>query len=212
MTVCPKSRLFTAALLCVAGGLTFAQQKLYRWVDENGVVHYGDRIPPEYVDQDRDILNHHGIPVGFEEGEITAEERAEKERREAESAEAERIRQERVRRDRMLLETYLSVEDIVDLRDRRLELVGAQIKVAELYLSNLRERLVDLQEEASRYKPYSADADAPQIPENLALDLSRTLGSINLYEETLARTREEQEALRAAFQLDIERFKELKGG
>ncbi|HYC08791.1 MAG TPA: DUF4124 domain-containing protein, partial [Steroidobacteraceae bacterium] len=29
----------------------------YRWVDEQGVVHYGDHIPPEYATQDRAILN-----------------------------------------------------------------------------------------------------------------------------------------------------------
>lgn len=211
MNARPICTILSATLLCLAAAQASAQ-KLYRWVDENGVVHYGDHIPPEYARSDREILNSHGIAVGFEEGEITPEEQAEIDRKAAEAAEAERIRSEGIRRDRMLLETYLSVDDIVDLRDRRLELVGAQIKVTELYLTNLRKRLVNLQAEASAYKPYSADPDAEAIPENLALDLSRTLASINLYEETLSRTRSEQEELRAAFQLDIERFKELKGG
>lgn len=208
----PTRVLTAAVLLCMPLAAALAQPKLYRWVDENGVVHYGDHIPPEYANTDRDILNTHGIAVGFEEGEITAEERAEMERVAAEAAEAERIRTDRVRRDRMLLETYLSVADIEDLRDRRLELVGAQIKVTELYLTNLRKRLLGLQEEADRYKPYNAAPDAPQIPDYLALDLSRTLASINLYERTLSRTRSEQEQVRAAFDLDIERFRELKGG
>jgi hypothetical protein len=204
--------LVTAGLLCAPLAAVIAQPKLYRYVDENGVVHYADHIPPEYAKTDRVILNTHGVAVGFEEGEITAEERAEMQRLEAEAAEAERVRADRVRRDRMLLETYLSVADIEDLRDRRLELVGAQIKVTELYLTNLRKRLLGLQAEANRFKPYNAEPNAPQIPEYLALDLSRTLASINLYEQTLSRTRSEQEQVRAAFELDIERFRELKGG
>jgi hypothetical protein len=208
--------LFVVAALALPLG-SHAQRekeagKLYRWVDNKGVVHYGDRVPPEYANVDRNVLNEQGVRVGFEEGEITPEERAEIERREIE-AEAERIaRAEISRRDRMLLETYLTVSDIEDLRDRRLELLESQIKVTELYLGNLRKRLVGLQEEASSFKPYTTNPDAPLIPKNLQLDMTRTAASINLYEQTLARTRRDQETLRAAFNDDIERFRELKGG
>jgi hypothetical protein len=189
-----------------------APVRVYRWVDANGNVHYGDRVPPEHASRDRNILNEQGVLVGFQEGEVTPEERAEKERRAAAEELERQRRAEIARRDRMLLETYLTVQDIEDLRDRRLELLESQIKVTELYLTNLRKRLATLQQEASAYKPYSSRADAPEIPENLQLDISRTLASINLYEETLARTRLDQENLRAAFDSDIARFKELKGG
>jgi hypothetical protein len=112
----------------------------------------------------------------------------------------------------MLLAAYSTVADIEDLRDRRIELLESQIKVTELYLGNLRKRLVGLQEEASQFKPYTTRPDAPQIPANLALDMSRTLGSINTFEERLSRTRADQRALRVSFDNDISRFKELKGG
>jgi hypothetical protein len=112
----------------------------------------------------------------------------------------------------MLLDTYLSVSDIEDLRDRRLELLESQIKVTELYLGNLRKRLVGLQAEASDFKPYTTRPDAPQVPENLALDIRRTTASISLYEQTLSRTRSDQQALRVSFDEDIARFRELKGG
>lgn len=203
--------LLTLALATVPASFALAQ-KLYRWVDNDGVVHFGDHIPPEFARTDRVILNQHGIAVGFEEGEITAEEQAELDRLQAEAEEEARIKADVARRDRMLLDTYLSVADIEDLRDRRLELLDSQIKVTELYLTNLRKRLISLQAEASDYKPYSANPEAGDIPEFLALDISRTLASINLYEQTLARTRDDQEGLRSAFELDIERFRVLKGG
>ena len=189
-----------------------AQPKLYRYVDANGVVRYSDTVPPELANRDREILNNQGVRVGFEEGEVTDEERAQLARLEAEAQAEQVAKAESARRDNMLLETYLSVGDIEDLRDRRLELLEAQIKVTELYLNNLRKRLLTLQEEASHYKPYTARADAPQVPENLAVDLSRTTKSINLYEETLSRTRSDQEVLKEAFERDIVRFRELKGG
>ena len=51
-------------------------QRLYKWTDHNGVVHYGDKIPPEYANLDRNVLNDQGVRVGFEEGEVTEAERA----------------------------------------------------------------------------------------------------------------------------------------
>ena len=186
--------------------------KLYRWTDEKGVVHYGDSVPPEYAKQDRNVLNNQGVNVGFEQGELTPEQRAEKERQAAAAAEAQAQREEAARRDKTLLATYISVSDIEDLRNRRLELLEGQIKVTELYLANLRKRLVTLQDEASNYRPYSTRENAPQVPENLATDISRTVGSINLYEQTLSRTRTDQETVRNSFDSDIRRFKELKGG
>jgi hypothetical protein len=186
--------------------------KLYRWTDDKGVVHYGDSVPPEYAKADRNVLNNQGVHVGFEQGELTPEQRAEKARLAAEAEQAKHQREEIARRDKMLLETYISVSDIEDLRNRRLELLEGQIKVTELYLANLRKRLLTLQDEASNYKPYTARENAPQIPENLATDISRTAGSINLYEQTLSHTRSTQETVRNSFDDDIRRFKQLKGG
>ena len=184
--------------------------RLYKWTDRDGVVHYGDKVPPEYANVDRNVLNDQGVRIGFVEGEITPEERAVLEQRERE-LEAERaVKNEIARRDHMLLQTYLSVADIEDLRNRRLELLESQIKVTELYLNNLRKRLIGLQAEASDFKPYTTRSDAPQIPENLALDIRRTTASISLYEQTLSRTRSDQGALRDSFDRDIDRFRELK--
>jgi hypothetical protein len=205
------SLIATAGLVLAVTG-AFAQQRLYRWVDNDGVVHYGDRIPPEFANRDRTVLNDQAVAVGFEEGEVTEEERADLERRQAEADAEQLARDTAVRRDRMLLETYLTVADIEDLRDRRLELLGSQIKVTELYLTNLRKRLVALEAEAEAYAPRNEAEGAPSLPENLALEMSRVVASITLYEQTLERTRKEQEQLRAAFELDIIRFRELKGG
>ena len=192
-------------MLCVDA----AAQTIRRWVDDNGVVHYSEVVPPEFADRDRDVLNSQGIAVDFEEGLITPEERAELDRVAAEE-EARRLEARRIAtRDKMLLDTYLSVGDIEDLRDRRLELMESQIKVTEQYLGNLRKRLGDLQREAERYAE-SAAAGAG-LPPELALDISRTTASISLYEESLNRTRAEQEELHAAFAADITRFIELKG-
>lgn len=185
-------------------------QKLFKWVDDEGVVHYTDHIPPEFAHHDRDVLNTQGVTVGFEEGEITEEERARYEREQAIAAAEQLARDDAARRDQMLLDTYLSVADIEDLRDRRLELIDSQIRVTEFYLSNLRKRLESLEKERDRMAS-SEDGNGP-VPEYLALDISRTEASIALYEQRLQQSRSDQEDLRHAFNADIERFQELRGG
>jgi hypothetical protein len=206
----PLTFLSLGALLL---GLTqaSAQQSLYRWVDSEGLVHYGDHVPPMYADQDREILNGHGVAVRLVEGTATEDELAERARLAAlDEAEAEAT-QARLNHDRVLLDTYLSVEEIERLRDQRLDLLDAQVLVTEQYLTNLTQRLIQLEQNASRFKPYSQEPDARDIPENLQLDITQTSASIALYEETLGRTRNRVTTLTETFARDIRRFQELTG-
>jgi len=46
---------------------------LYKWVDEQGVTHYGDRIPPEYATQERHVINSHGVEINRLEAQKTPE-------------------------------------------------------------------------------------------------------------------------------------------
>ena len=90
--------LLLALLAGAAGAQSDKNKKLYRWVDKNGQVHYGDSVPAEYAEQDRDVLNRQGVAVGREEGTITPEEAAAK----AAEEKAARDEQKRKLRDRVL--------------------------------------------------------------------------------------------------------------
>ena len=175
-------------------------QKLYKWKDENGVIQYGDKIPPEYANRDRDVLNNQGVRVGSEAGEVTDEQ-----------AEANRRAKDEAAHDRTLRDTYSSVADIEHLRDQRFEQRESQIKLTEVNLNHLRKRLADLQAEASNYKPYSTREDAPQVPEVVARDLSHTTSAISKSEQDIARMRADQAAEKKSFDDDIARFRELNG-
>lgn len=181
--------------------------KVYRWQDEAGNRHYGDYVPPEYADTGHTVLNRHGVEVEQVKGRLTAEELAEIARQE-EAAEA---RRQAAIRDKVLLSTYLSVDEIEALRDRRMELLAGQIRVTQTYLDNLRQKLLKLEKQAQRFSPYSIDPDARPIDEGLARELSETLSSIHLYERNLASSREERDQVRQKFAADIARFSELKG-
>ncbi len=201
-------RVTTLLLFCLTAGVASAQApKLYRWVDEDGVVHYGDSIPARYAELERQVVNEHGITVDVMQAKKTDEELAEEARLEELRAEAELQR----RRDQALLATYLTIDEIEMHRDRRVELFQAQARVTELYLRNLQRRMDSLREEASKFRPYSEDPEAPMIDPDLADDMQQTRETIVRHEENLRKFETDEQNIVARFEGDIDRFKKLKG-
>jgi hypothetical protein len=174
----------------------------YRWVDEQGVVHYGDHIPPQYASQERAILNAQGVEVGHLDGEKTPEQQAA-------DARARQAQMKQRQHDAYLVSTYTSVKDIESLRDVRLDQLKGQRVAAEQYLESLRGRLASLQQRALTYRPYSSRADARRMPDDLAENLVRTVNELHQQSSALSANGEAESTLRAEFQADIERYREL---
>jgi hypothetical protein len=202
-------KLLTISLIALLGATTAAaeEKKLYKWTDADGNVYFGDRIPAEYAERPKTVLNDQGIAVDKLAGKKTAEQKAQ-EARDQEIAVAQELQK---RADMALLNTYLSVEEIVLHRDRRVELFQAQARVTELYLKNLERRMKGLRDDASKYRPYSDDENAPMIAEELAEDLRETKETIARHERNLAKYESNEKAIIERFNSDIERFKTLKG-
>jgi hypothetical protein len=198
--------LMLALLAGAAGAQSDKNKKLYRWVDTNGQVHYGDSVPAEYAEQDRDVLNKQGVAVGREEGTITPEEAAAK----AAADKAARDEQKRKLRDRVLLQTYQSVKELEVLRDNRLDLVDAQLTIQEQSLSNLRAQRAQIERQAARYAPINKAEDAAALPDEVAADLERSSSDIVTQEANLVKRREERESIRLNFEADIKRYEELR--
>ena len=183
------------------------QGKVYKWTDDEGNVFYGDSIPAKYAERPKEVLNDHGVTVDNLEGKKTAEQ-LEAERIANEARVAKELQR---RADQALLATYLSVEEILMHRDRRVELFQAQSKVTELYLRNLQRRLDKLRDEAADFSPYSSDPDAPMISEELAAELRRTRDTIERHQANLQKYRDDEQQIIERFDGDISRFKALKG-
>jgi len=175
---------------------------VYRWVDEKGLVHYGDTLPPQYSQQDSSILNSQGVEVARHAAPKTPTQLADDARQ---YEEVSRQKQ----RDSFLLTTYTSVKDIEALRDERLGQIKGQKTAAEQYVSGLQERLLALQARALMFKPYSASKSAHRMPDDLAEDLMRTLNEMRSQQSALAAKDVEESTMRSQFQNDIDRYNEL---
>ena len=194
----------------LAGTPSGGKGTVFRWVDEHGTVHYGDQVPPQYADQDKIVLNSQGVQIGAIPGRRTPEQwQAESEQRAAEDKARQTVTQARVR-DQNLLATYLSVEEIEALRDRRAEIVEGQARVTTQYIQQLRARQSQLEQQALHFKPYNTAENAVQMPERLAEDLVRTTTDIATQQRNLDAKRQELDRMKTQFGSDIARFRELK--
>jgi len=202
------SGILAALLLLTSAVAVHAQQpagrKLYKWVDSQGQVHYGDSIPSEYASQEKDVVNGQGVTIEHQDAPKSPEQVAAEEQK---RAAAEELRH----RDQNLLSTYGSLQEIERLRDQRLSLLSDQMKVTNQFLEILNGRLAKLEKSSLRYKPYSDDPKAQPMPDQVAEDLVRMDNDIRTQEQNLREKQKEETTMRAQFDADITRFKELKG-
>lgn len=185
-----------------AGPQTQKGAVTYRWVDDQGVVHYGDQVPAQATGKDREVLNSQGVRVRHLDAQKSPDALAAEER-----TRAALIKQKQ--HDSFLITTYTSVKDIEALRDARLEQMKGQQAAAQQYFESLRARLGTLQTRALNFRPYSNRPDAHRMPDDVAEDLVRTLGEVRAENSALAASSAAEAQLRADFQADIERYREL---
>jgi hypothetical protein len=204
-----RAAVVTSLLAVLLASAAIAQQnsgdqkKVYRWTDEKGVVHYGDRIPPEYSRGEAAVLNNQGVTVGIRAAQKTPEQL------EREAAQRE-VREKELQRDTFLLTTYTSVRDIEQLRDQRLQQMADARRSIEAYVDSLQGRLMSLHERVQVFRPYNDAPTARRMPDELAQDLVRTLKEVAVQRAQMAERMAEDRALRQQFQLDIDRYRMLK--
>lgn len=173
--------IFTALLALTGAG------KVFKWTDKDGNVHYGDSVPPEYADQ------------VFGRGTDTDEDSE------------DLAKAEQDERDRILLKTYLTVEDIERVRDRRIDQLEARREVTERYIGNLNDRLTELEALAAAGSVDPDTGETAEPPVDVMFDIQQARDSIKVYEDRMARNRSEQRVIEEKFAGDISRFRELKG-
>jgi Domain of unknown function (DUF4124) len=179
-------------------------RRVYKWVDEHGETHYGDRIPPEYASQEHRVINGQGVELEHTDAQKTGAQLVEEEQKRLDAI-------QRAERDHNLLNTYVSVQEIEHLRDQRLNLLADQIKVTNQFLDILNGKMNKLRIASTRYKPYSLEANAPPMTDQMAEDLVRVGSDIHTQQENLREKRSEEATMSKQFESDIARFKELRG-
>jgi hypothetical protein len=178
--------------------------KIFKWVDEKGVTHYGESIPPEYKDQAATEMSKHGLTVRKLDAAATgnearkaAEEKAIKDREEKQRAFEQR------RRDMALMNTYTSAREIDEHRERTLQVPIQTLKGLEPRLKKAKDRLTSLQSQAAALTAKGKSA------EGLDQDIADEQAEIQNIKADMDRSQAQIDAIKLKFEADKKRFMEL---
>lgn len=195
----------TASAMLLAPLSDALAQKLYRWTDQDGKVHYSDHVPPEAVENARDELNRSGMKVGAVDRALTPEElEAQRKQRQAEAQAAEeKARQEQA--DSVLLSSYGSVEQLDKAYAERLALIDESIDSAKIGIHSQEKSLTELLEHAA-----SLERQNKPVPPNIqsSMDLAKT--QVGQQRQFLQKRVDEKAALQAEFDATKARYLALK--
>lgn len=188
-------------LVCTAGTANGAG--MYKWVDDQGVVHYTDRIPPESVSKGATVLDKQGRSVKTIEPAPTAEQRK------AIEVEAERQRDvakanaEQARRDRALTQSFSSEAEIDVARARAVSTMEGQLTTIGAYIADMTRRKQGLEKRKAGY----GDKPAPSALDN---EISSVTEELARQTTLLAQKKEALAAVGKKYDADKKRWQEIK--
>ena len=198
-----RSYLVTAVLTITLIASGWASAAVYRWVDEDGKVNYGDKPPPE-TDNAHSLLNSRGLLISDVERAKTKEQLA----KEAKIAEQKRQRQvelqKKLQRDSVLLRTFTTERDLLLTRDDRLIAIDSAIQLSERRIRGWNTKLVKLDSQIESHD--SAD----KVPVKLQNDRDQLYRRITGSESYMFEKLDERKRTSEQFEADLTRYRALK--
>lgn len=201
----PLSIWIAVSLLLVAGtGLAQAADSptdkggIVKWVDDKGVTHYGDSIPPDYANRSNTLLNKSGRVLHKNDASKPTTQQTVDETQEKQLAEQQR-------HDSVLLASYTTEQEIELAKERSTQMDESAIKGLEQRGAGAKERLAMHQKSAAAFQ-----ARKKPIPEDLKQDIDGANGELGRIEAQIAQKRRDIEDTRVRFDHDKQRFHELK--
>jgi chromosome segregation ATPase len=192
-------------IFSVACTASLAGAAVYKWVDEKGVTHYGDTIPPEYVNRGNTQLDKSGVEVKKTAPTLTPEQIKAREDELAKKRAAAKEEAEQARKDKVLLDAYSSVHEIEQVKNRNISVIDNVIKGTQRRVDELKTRRQQLDKEKTAL-------DAQQKP--LSIIQQRELKAIDselpVLEKQLEQKNREVETLKAKYDADAKRYREIK--
>ena len=194
------SAIAVLGLVC-GSGTAAAAGGMYKWVDDQGVVHYTDRIPAESVSKER--------PCWTSRGDRSRRSTGPSEQRKAIEVEAERQRDvakanaEQARRDRALTQSFSSEAEIDVARARALSTMEAQLTTVSAYIADMTRRKQDLEKRKAGYgtKP---------VPAAVENELNSVTEELTRQTALLAQKKEALAAVGKKYDADKQRWQEIK--
>lgn len=205
MRTLPTVARLCAALSLLACADAAAQQHMYKCVDARGKVYYTQVPPKECLGRETEVLTGQGRVTKRIEGALTPEERAAREEERKKQQEQELAAREEKRKNQALLNTYSSVKDLEDARERAIKENEQAIHETEKHIVDAQKRKKTLDAEKEFYvkKPMP-----PKLVQDIRDNEAEIKGQHNLLE-----TKKKQVAqINAKYDDEKRRYLELTRG
>ena len=196
--------LFTLPVVLVVSAFS-VQAKMYKWVDEDGQMHFGDKIPSKYLVKEHDELNEHGMKTRHREAAKTAEEKAEERLLEQERKKAALAEKKQKQLDRKLLDTYTTERDLIVARDSRLNALSTQIQLSEAFISDSNKKIESMEQRVAQIK-----AAGRKVPVDLHNRIDSEKQQVAVQAEVMKNHKKRSEKISAQFNGYIERFRVVR--
>ncbi|RDH82526.1 MAG: hypothetical protein DIZ80_09575 [endosymbiont of Galathealinum brachiosum] len=187
----------------------YAYAGLNKWVDEDGQVHYGDRVPSKYLRKEHSLLNEQGVTLRTSEAHKTEKEQTESQKKQKLEAAENKKRliasRKKALRDRVLLDTFTTENDLMIARDARLDSIDSQISLSETLIKNDETKLSNIKGRIDSIE--KTGRVAPENLHNEIISVGRQLENNYAFIEDKNNEREE---LVETFNQDVKRFRQLQ--
>jgi hypothetical protein len=199
--------ILTAIAVAALASSALQAGSIKKWVDEDGVTHYGTAVPPEYVDKEHVELNERGIELKRHDRAPTAEEIEQQEALAELRAEQQKLLEEQQARDRILLNLYRNEDDLIMARDGKIAQIDSQNQVTHKEIRRLKARLSEFQAAAA-----NAERTGRTLNPKQQANLERTRRSIERSYAMILAREDEKQATIERYNYDLQRFRTLRKG
>ena len=201
-------------------GAEAQDQKVYRWVDEDGNVHYTESLPPDHKDSGHDVLNDRGIVLD-EDMKLTPE--REEETRSEEQIKAEEAgelprdssglprpkplyteQEKQQRMDNFLMLRYESEQEIVDAMNVEIK----QLNYDRRLLEGSRESMNDAYRGQIRVAADKQRAGVP-IQGDVSAEIADLQSKLETNARSIAKLDQREQQIRQKFQEELDRYRFL---
>lgn len=180
-----------------------AQASLYRWVDENGKVHFSDKVPPSIAQKGHTSLNKNGVEakrtVSAEELKLKEQQRQEKQALEEELSEAKKLEEAQKRKDEQLLATYANREEIIAAYQKKLSTIDQSIGILSARDESLSQKLVRLTSQRKKTKDEMSRL-------TLSMQIENTHDSLMEYRKAIQVNHADRETMMNQYKETLVRF------
>ena len=193
--------LLLPALLCAT---TAFGERTFKWVDNEGQIHYGNRVPPEYAKLERRVINERGRVIKVYDALKTPEQRMEEKQLAETAAKNKVLAEKQAVHDRSLLATYSSEQDMLLAKNGKVAAVDALLQLTNSRVDSMKERLLGLTEEAATY-----ERSGKALPASLESQINNLRKQITTNEAFIKKKESERHIIVRKFDNDIKRYIEL---